>query len=149
MIKDKLLKVFNYDYISFRVGLFFLPSAFPIASLFIIIALISQTFKRKDSFLKDKFNKTLIFISVLMIISCLIQNLFNIYIKDYEIENYLTWIGLFNWIPFFWLFWSAQEFLKTKSDRNILSLILTLSTIPVILSGIAQNYFDLVGPIIN
>ena len=146
MIKDKLLKVFNYDYISFRVGLFFLPSAFPIASLFIIIALISQTFKRRDSFLKDKFNKTLIFISVLMIISCLIQNLFNIYIKDYEIENYLTWIGLFNWIPFFWLFWSAQEFLKTKSDRNILSLILTLSTIPVILSGIAQNYFDLVGP---
>ena len=146
MIKDKLSTVFYYDYIFFRIGLFFLPSAFPIASLFIIIALISQTFKRRDSFLKDKFNKTLIFISVLMIISCLIQNLFNIYIKDYGIENYLTWIGLFNWIPFFWLFWSAQEFLKTKSDRNILSLILTLSTIPVILSGIAQNYFDLVGP---
>ena len=146
MIKYKLRKLFHYDYILFRIGLFFIPSAFPIASLLIIIALLSQTLKKRDSFLKDKFNKTLIIISVLMIISCIVQNLFNIYIKDYGIKNYLTWIGLFNWIPFFWLFWSAQEFLKTRSDRNIFSLILTLSTIPVILSGIAQYYFDLVGP---
>ena len=146
MIKYKIFKVFDYDYIFFRLGLFFLPSAFPIAILIIIISLISQTFKRRDSFLKDKFNKILIIISFLMIISCIVQNLFNIYIKDYGIERYLTWIGLFNWLPFFWLFWSSQGFLRTKKDRDIVSTLLTLSTIPVIISGISQYYFNLVGP---
>ncbi len=146
VIKDKLFKVFEYDYIFFRIGLFFLPSAFPIAGFFIIFSLISQTLKRRDLILKDKFNKSLILISGLMIISCLFQNLFNVYIKDYEIKSYLTWIGLFNWIPFFWLFWSAQGFLKTKNDRDIVSILITLSTIPVIISGILQYYFNLVGP---
>ena len=147
MIKDRLFKVFKYDYIFFRVGLFLLPSAFPIAGFFIIYSLISQTLKRRASFLKDKFNKTLILISVLMIISCVVQNLFNIYIKDYGIESYLTWIGLFNWIPFFWIFWSSQGFLETKEKRKIISEILCFSTIPVIFSGLGQQFFNWVGPL--
>ena len=146
VFKDKLFKVFKYDYVFFRVGLFILPSAFPIASFFIIFSLISQTLKRRASFLKDKFNKALILISLLMIISCLVQNLFNIYKEDFGIKSYLTWIGLFNWLPFFWLFWSSQGFLRTKNDREVASILLTLSTIPVIISGILQYYFNLVGP---
>ena len=147
MIKDNLLRVLKYDYIFFRVGLFLLPSAFPIAGFFIIFSLISQTLKRRASFLKDKFNKTLILISVLMIISCVVQNLFNIYIKDYEIESYLTWIGLFNWIPFFWIFWASQGFLETEEKRKIISEILCFSTIPVIFSGLGQQFFNWVGPL--
>ena len=147
MIKDNLLRVLKYDYIFFRVGLFLLPSAFPIAGFFIIFSLISQTLKRRASFLKDKFNKTLILISVLMIISCVVQNLFNIYIKDYGIESYLTWIGLFNWIPFFWIFWASQGFLETDKKRKIISEILCFSTIPVIFSGLGQQFFNWVGPL--
>ena len=147
MIKDNLLRVLKYDYIFFRLGLFLLPSAFPIAGFFIIFSLISQTLKRRASFLKDKFNKTLILISVLMIISCVVQNLFNIYIKDYGIESYLTWIGLFNWIPFFWIFWASQGFLEREEKRKIISEILCFSTIPVIFSGIGQQFFNWVGPL--
>ena len=147
MIKDNLLRVLKYDYIFFRLGLFLLPSAFPIAGFFIIFSLISQTLKRRASFLKDKFNKTLILISVLMIISCVVQNLFNIYIKDYGIESYLTWIGLFNWIPFFWIFWASQGFLEREEKRKIISEILCFSTIPVIFSGLGQQFFNWVGPL--
>ena len=136
MIKEKLNQIFNNDFIFFRLGIFFIPSAFALAGFFIIISLISQTIKKRDEFLKDKINITLIFISLLMIISCIIQNLFNKYYADYEIENYLTWLGLFNWIPFFWVFWSSQGFFKTKNDRENISLIIIFSTIPVIISGI-------------
>ena len=146
MIKEKLNKIFNKDFIFFRLGIFFIPSAIALAGFFIIISLISQTLKRRDEFLRDKMNIALFFITFLMIISCIIQNLFNKYNTDYEIENYLTWIGLFNWIPFFWVFWSSQAFFKTKNDREILSIILIFSTIPVIISGILQYYFNFVGP---
>ena len=146
MIKEKLTQIFNKDFIFFRLGIFFVPSAIALAGFFIIISLISQTLKRRDEFLRDKINIALIFISLLMITSCIIQNLFNKYNTDFEIENYLTWIGLFNWIPFFWVFWSSQAFFKTKNDREIISSILIFSTIPVIISGILQYYFDIVGP---
>ena len=146
MIKAKFTQILNKDFIFFRLGIFFIPSAFAIAGFFIIISLISQTLKKRDEFLKDKINISLIIISFLMIISCIIQNLFNKYNTDFGIENYLTWIGLFNWIPFFWVFWSSQTFFKTKNDRETISLILIFSTIPVIISGILQYYFNLVGP---
>jgi hypothetical protein len=58
-----------------------------------------------------------------------------------------SWIGLFNWIPFFWIFCSSQEFLKSKEDRICISLILCLSTIPVIFSGIGQTFFNWHGPL--
>ncbi len=146
MIKEKLTQIFNIDFIFFRIGILLIPSAFTIAGFFIIISLISQTLKRRGEFLKDKMNITLIFISLLMIISCIIQNLFNKYNTDFEIENYLTWIGLFNWIPLFWAFWSSQAFFKTKNDRETISSILIFGTVPVIISGILQYYFNFVGP---
>ena len=146
MFKNKLIEILDKDYIFFRIGLFFLPSAFSVAGFFIIISLISQTIKRRYTFLQDKLNILLILTSLIMLISCAVQNLSNKYITDFVIEKYLTWIGLFNWIPFFWIFWSSQGFLKTKNDRKIVSMILTLSTIPVIFSGIAQYYFKFVGP---
>ena len=146
MIKDKLSQIFNKDYIFFRLVIFFIPSAFPIAGFLIIITLISQTIKRRHTFLNDKLNIFLIVISLLMLSSCIVQNLLNKYDTFLEIENYLTWVGLFNWIPFFWVFWSSQEFFKTKNDRNITSSILIFSTIPLIISGILQYYFDFVGP---
>ena len=146
MIKNNLNKLFDKDYIFFRLGIFFLPSAFSIAGLFIVISLISQTIKKRGKFLQDKLNIILIFTSLLMIISCLVQNYLNRYNTNLDIENHLTWISLFNWIPFFWVFWSSQGFLKTKKDRDLVGMILTLSTIPVIFSGIAQYYFNIIGP---
>ena len=146
MIKEKLTQIFNKDFIFFRLGIFFIPSAFALAGFFIIISLISQTLKRREEFLKDKMNIVLIFMSLLMMISSIVQSLINKYNTDYEIENYLTWVGLFNWIPYFWVFWSSQSFFKTKNDRDTISLILIFSTIPVIISGVLQYYFNLVGP---
>ena len=81
-----------------------------------------------------------------MILSCVVQNLFLEDRYDFIIEKYVTWVGLFNWIPFFWIFWAAQGFLETKKDRNDFSLILILGTIPVIISGLGQYFFNWIGP---
>ena len=143
----KFPKSFTKEVNIFRLGLFFLPSAPNFSALLILIPLLINSFKRKASYLKDKSNFVFIVISLLMITSSILQIFF---IKDKyssEINIYSSWIGLFNWIPFFWIFWASQDFLKTKDDRDTTCLILCLSTIPVIFSGIGQTFFDWNGPL--
>ena len=135
------------DRLIFKIGLFLLPSAFSVSSIFILISLLIQTNKRKKLLFQDFYNQILFCISSLMILSCIVQNLFIYQNYNFTIEKHVTWIGLFNWIPFFWIFWAAQGFLKTKKDRNDLSLILTLGTFPVIISGIGQYFFNWIGPL--
>ena len=147
MLVKYFLKLIKKDKIFFNVGLFLLPSAFSFSSIFILLSLLIQTYKRKKSLFQDFYNQLLFWISSLMILSSIAQNL--LIDKKYEfiIYKHITWIGLFNWIPFFWIFWAAQGFLKTKKDRNDFSVILILGTIPVIISGIGQYFFNWIGPL--
>ena len=130
----------------FNIGIFFLPSAFALSAAFILPSLLIQSFKIRKSIFQDRHNLILFSISILMIISCVVQNLSLNNNTEFYIERYLTWVGLFNWIPYFWIFYISQEFLKTKSDRVSLSFFLTIGTIPVIISGIGQYFFNWIGP---
>ena len=147
MINHKISKLFIKEINIFRTGLFFLPSAPVIAFLLIIISLSINTFKKKDTIFSDKSNIPIIIIALLMLISTIFQVFFlnNSYTE--QLNKNASWLGLFNWIPFFWVFCSSQEFLKSKEDRNLTSLILCLSTIPVIFSGIGQTFLDWHGPL--
>ena len=146
-------KNFKFKYILtkeiniFRAGLFFLPSAPSIASLLIIISLLKNSFKRKASWFKDNSNFLIILITLLMLLSSVVQIFFIENSYSELLNKNSSWIGLFNWIPFFWIFCSSQEFLKSKEDRICISLILCLSTIPVIFSGIGQTFFNWHGPL--
>ena len=146
-------KNFKFKYILtkeiniFRTGLFFLPSAPSIASLFIVISLLISSFKRKASWFKDNSNFLVILITFLMLLSSVVQIFFIKSSYSEVLNKNSSWIGLFNWIPFFWIFCSSQEFLKSKEDRICSSLILCLSTIPVIFSGIGQTFFNWHGPL--
>ncbi len=146
-------KNFKFKYILtkeiniFRTGLFFLPSAPSIASLLIIISLLINSFKRKAKWFKDNSNFLIIFITLLMLLSSVVQVFFINNSYSEVLNKNSSWIGLFNWIPFFWIFCSSQEFLKSREDRKCSSLILCLSTIPVIFSGIGQTFFNWHGPL--
>ena len=129
-------KFIKMDGIFFKIGLFLLPSAFSFSSIFILGSLLIQTYKRKKLFFKDFYNRILFCISSLMILSCVMQNLFIEDKYDFIIEKYVTWIGLFNWIPFFWIFWASEGLLETKKNRNDFSLFLILGTIAIIPFGI-------------
>ena len=47
----------------------------------------------------------------------------------------------------FWIFWASQGFLETDEKRKKICEILCFSTIPVIISGIGQQFFNWVGPL--
>ena len=145
-IKDLFTKG-NIHQIFFRIGVILIPSAISISSFFILISLIIESFKNKNNFLKDKYNLIFLFVSFLLIISSTIHifTLKNIFFG--KIDPILSWLGLFNWIPFFWIFWSSQYFLKSPQQREIISKLLVVGTIPVILTGIGQYFFEWHGPI--
>ncbi|KGG13739.1 Lipid A core O-antigen ligase related enzyme [Prochlorococcus sp. MIT 0601] len=61
-------------------------------------------------------------------------------------SGWLAWVGLANWIPFFWCFWGFQPYLLTRGARKRSSLLLLAGTFPVLLTGFGQIWFGWQGP---
>lgn len=145
-------------FLSFNLGIFFLSSALPIAGLFIIISMFFSFQVNGSRFLNDKWNYPFFIASLLMIFSNIknylnteYQSFSNITIHN---ENHIkeilgsnnSWIDLFNWLPFFLLFWSSQNFLKSYQQREIVARSLIIGSVPVIFSCIRQFWFGSYGP---
>jgi len=52
--------------------------------------------------------------------------------------GWLAWVGLLNWLPFFWLFLALQPYLASRQARQRLALWAGLACLPVILVGWIQ-----------
>ena len=133
--------------ILFLSGIFLLPSAFFFSVILIILSGIINSFFYKDGFFKDKWNKPFLAIGILIFISTLIHlsGLYNPY-QEYLNSN-LSLLGIFNWIPFFWLFWATQPYLESSKQRKKIAIILIAGTFPVLVSGFGQYFFNWTGPI--
>ena len=132
--------------ILFFIGIFFLPSTIFIASLFLLPAAILSTFLNKKDYLKDNWNNLFLTCGALMILTVLLQVyvLKNLYFDIWD--SNLSLIGLANWIPYFWLFWSFQPYLKDQKKRKNSSLVAISGTLPLLISGFGQYFFDWNGP---
>ena len=130
----------------FYIGIFLLPSAFIISSFFLILSGIIGSFSQ-DNYFKSNWNKSFFLCGFLILINALFQKFFldNSLFPNWDPN--LTIIGLFNWLPFFLLFWSFQPYLKSTIDRKIFSIILLSGTVPVLISGFGQYFFDWTGPL--
>ncbi len=84
---------------------------------------------------------------LLIIISALIQSFGKQNLNLYNYDLSLTWLGLFNWLPFFWLYWAVKPFLKTPEKRKRCCVLLLTGTTPVILTGLGQVFFNWHGPL--
>ena len=107
--KDKSILIFY-------LGIFLLPSAFAISAFLLLTASVIGFKKRKELFLKDKFNLSLLISGLLMIISCIVQS---INYRNSEFLNwspFLSWIGLGNWLPFFLVTWGFHSYLTTQEQ---------------------------------
>ena len=49
--------------------------------------------------------------------------------------------GVFNWLPFFWLFWSLSIYLRDKNNIRCVAMSLVYGTIPVLIIGFSQLIF--------
>ena len=144
----KVIKPEEIGFITFIIGTFLLFSAPLVASIFLIVSIIVGFFLQKNFFLKDKFNLFLIFVSFLMLSSCILFPLSEEVII-YESKSRLStnpYIGLVNWIPLFMSFWGFQFVLDSKKKRQICAISLLCGTIPLLFSGYTQYFFNWYGP---
>ncbi len=146
-ILEKFLKIKdikNYGQLTFYLGTFFLASALPISIIFFLISIIIFFSNNKLHPAKDKYLQILFACITFIIFS----NLNTIFLTRQSslIRNNLIWLDLFNWIPLFLIFISAQKYLQYKFQRLIFTRVLIAGTIPVLVSCALQYWFKIYGP---
>ena len=145
----------NIGSIFFYLGILSLPSAFSISILFLTISLFIRILEKSfKEIYQDKWNYPLLVLSILMLISCLSSNnlikeihIYNIpfeFFKDWKPS--LAWLDLINWIPMYLIFIYFQKYLNTIEQRKKVAKLFLISTIPVLISGFSQIWFNIFGP---
>ena len=117
----------NLGWTCFQLGVFFLPSSALISYLFLLVALVVGSLKRRDFYLREYWNYPLLLISFLMLVGSIRSQ-----------TGWLAWLGLFNWLPFFWCFWGLQPYLLTPERRKKCASLLVLGSFPVLITGFGQ-----------
>ena len=127
----------------FLCGVFFLVSAPSISLIFLFPSLLIGSYKRKDKYFEDKWNYPLFLVSILMTLSCLINNqqLINL-----GYNNNFSFIGLLNWIPLFWTFWGIQPYLVKPERRKRCLLIILAGSFPLLITCLGQYFLKWYGP---
>jgi len=138
-------KLRDFGFITFIIGIFLLPSALFISIIFIIFASIISTKINGGKYFRDSWNFPFLISSLLLILNCIASYFFELNTINNWDKN-LNWIGLMNWIPFFWLFWTSQFYLKNSIQKKIFCYAIIFGTIPVLVSGILQFHFKIYGP---
>ena len=82
-----------------------------------------------QAIISNQLNQCLGILTILLIISCILA--------EYPQES---WLGLANFVPFFWLFIAIKELIKQPTQLKQLSWILILPSLPIVLLGLAQLY---------
>ena len=141
-VNEKIPKFFNNF---FLVGAFLLPSAFTLGTVILLTCVFYGVVIGKGYF-KDKLNKIFFVAGIFLIISAFVHSNFNDNLSEYRINHELSWIGLANWIPFFLCFWGFQPFLNSNTKRRRTEIALLTGTLPVIITGIGQSFFNWHGP---
>ena len=142
----KNLSINNFGFILFLLGVFFLPSTLAIGIIFLLPSAIIGSFLQRRPYFQDKWNYPFFIFGFLILMSSIIQNLFlnNNYIEIWDPS--LSIVGLGNWLPFIWFFWTFQPYLDTKIKRRLLGIILICGTFPVLITGFGQYFFNWTGP---
>lgn len=149
MFKNKIInnKLYRFGYINFLIGLFLVPTALPIAIIFLLIAALISSFFLSENFFKDNWNILFAFSGLIILTSTLIHSL-NINNDDlpFKLELISIWGGIFNWIPLFWIFWAFKVYQCTPEKRKLVSLVLISGTIPVLITFFVQYFLNWTGP---
>jgi hypothetical protein len=118
----------------FQIGLVLLASSALLGGLFLFVALILGSRGREQP-LADPANGVLLAASLLMVIGAAGAT-----------SGWLAWVGLGNWLPFFWAFWGYQPYLSTAAARRRVALMLVVGTVPVVITGLGQLWWGWQGP---
>tara|TARA_B100000161_G_scaffold253521_1_gene214104 strand:- start:263 stop:1561 length:1299 start_codon:yes stop_codon:yes gene_type:complete len=129
----------------FLIGIFFLVSAPSLACLILLYPIFSGLKKNYKNLKKDKLNYLLIIAGLIMIS----KSIFTSFLGTNEITNWdssLNWAGLGNWIPHFFIYFGAQSYVQSPTQRSLLAKTLILGTVPVLFSCFSQYFLEWYGP---
>ena len=126
----------------FQLGVLFLPSSALIAALLLLVALVQGSRGRGgwSGWWRDPANRVLAAVGVLMLLGALLVRQFPGY------NGWLAWVGLANWLPFFWGFWGFQPYLASPQARRRVSFWFVAGSVPVVATGLAQLFLGWSGP---
>ncbi|MFZ9607532.1 MAG: O-antigen ligase family protein [Vulcanococcus sp.] len=118
----------------FQLALLLLPASALLAGLLLFVALILGS-RQPAPWWKDRLNWLLAALSLWMVLGCLGAS-----------SGWLAWVGLGNWLPFFWAFWGFQPYVATPEARRRMALWLVAGTVPVLATGFGQMVLGWSGP---
>ena len=121
-------------WVCFQVGLLLLASSALLGGLSLLVALILGSRGRWRP-LADPANRVLLLASLLMVLGAAGAT-----------SGWLAWVGLGNWLPFFWAFWGFQPYLVTPEARRRVGWMLVAGTVPVVVTGFGQLWWGWSGP---
>lgn len=119
----------------FQLGLLLLPASALLAGLLLLVALI-QGSRGRAPWWHDRLNLLLAAVALWMLLGCFRAP-----------SGWLAWIGLANWLPFFWAFWGFQPYLASAPARRRLALWFVVGTVPVLVTGLGQMLLGWSGPL--
>jgi len=144
---EKLKNFINKkSFLFFQISVFLLLSAPIPAAFFLIIALLGTHLNKNNNFSNNRWIWPFVLSGLFAILSCI-----NLSIRDLQIDGWdrsLAWLGLANWIPFFYFIWRAQYFMQTAEMRKKIANMYLAGTVPFIFSSFGQLWFDWHGPIV-
>lgn len=117
----------------FQLGIVLLASSAFLAALPLFVALVLGSRGRRPR--HDRINLLLLLTAGWMLLGCTVAS-----------SGPLAWLGLANWLPFFWAFWGFQPYLSTAAARRRVGLAILVGTVPVILTGLGQLWWGWSGP---
>ena len=137
---------YGINFYIFVLGLFFLPSAFTIGAILLLISLLRTTFINNKEFVLDRWSIFFLIASSFMVTSCIIHTFYNDYLYKYNLKSSLSWIGLGNWLPLIWCYTAFKPLLNNPEKRKISSIALLCGSLPLLFTGIGQYFFGWYGP---
>ena len=115
---------------SLLTGCFLLPTSGYVGPIFILIACVcGSSLQGAKALLSKKMYPLYLFIALILVSSLT---------SPFGLESCA---GIFNWLPFVWLFWSLSIYFKGKDDMRRIATALIFGTIPVLVIGFAQLVF--------
>jgi len=142
----EFLKIKDFSNYSFGIGMILLLSAPTIAGFFLLISIFISSIKSKQNYFKDKSNYIFIISSISLLLITLVNNFTGLKPDLEGYENYLSWVGLFNWIPYFYCLWAFKPYLNSSQKRRKAALFLIIGSMPLFFTGIGQYWFNWNGP---
>jgi len=115
-------------WICVQLAMLMLPSSSLIAGVLLLIAITSQRPQGQPAPLSRLEARLLLLLSALMLVG-----------GFWAVRGWVAWVGLFNWLPFFWLFLAIQPYLGTPESRSKLGRWILAGTVPVIAVSLIQK----------